>query len=170
MVFNIVFRIISVILQWPKHLSITSQIYPFIPGKSFIAARTAPINGFPDISLYSGNISFSSNRITSLLKHKISHHQYWILTIFNSSGHIIAGSAPMLNPFPNDKVWTLPNWKSLQRQFQMGWKWQKVLQTGRKHCGKRRNCLLRAISPFPTVFAKGLYCRHVKTRACLGKG
>ena len=22
-----------------------------------------------------------------------------------------------------------------------------------KHCGKRRNCLLRAISPFPTVFS-----------------
>ena len=23
---------------------------------------------------------------------------------------------------------------------------------------------------FPTVFSKYLYCRHVKTRACLGKG
>ena len=38
-----------------------------------------------------------------------------------------------------------------------------------KHCGKRRNCSLRAISPFPTVFSKELYCRHVKTRACLGE-
>ena len=28
----------------------------------------------------------------------------------------------------------------------------------------------RAISPFPTVFPKDLCCRHVKTRACLGKG
>ena len=28
------------------------------------------------------------------------------------------------------------------------------------------NCLLQAISPFPTVFSKDLYCRHVKTRAC----
>ena len=27
-----------------------------------------------------------------------------------------------------------------------------------------------AISPFPAVFSKGLHCRHVKTRACLGKG
>ena len=27
---------------------------------------------------------------------------------------------------------------------------------GRKHCGKRRNCSLRAISPFPTVFFKRL--------------
>ena len=55
-------------------------------------------------------------------------------------------------------------------QFQMWWKWQKVFQMGRKHCGKRRNCSLPAISPFPTVFSKDLYCRHVKTRACLGKG
>ena len=31
--------------------------------------------------------------------------------------------------------------------------------------GKRRNCLLPAISPFPTVFSKDLFCRHVKTRA-----
>ena len=57
-----------------------------------------------------------------------------------------------------------------RRQFQIGWKWLKVLQTGRKHCGKKRNCSLRAIFPFPTVFSKGLCCRHVKTRACLGKG
>ena len=28
----------------------------------------------------------------------------------------------------------------------------------------------QAISPFPTVFSKDLYCRHVKTRVCLGKG
>ena len=41
---------------------------------------------------------------------------------------------------------------------------------GRKHCGKRRNCSLRAISSFPTVFSKDFYCRHVKTRVCLGKG
>ena len=57
-----------------------------------------------------------------------------------------------------------------RRQFQNGWKWKKVLQAGRKHCGKRRNCSLRAISPFPTVVSKGLYCRHVKTRPCLSKG
>ena len=36
--------------------------------------------------------------------------------------------------------------------------------------GKKRNCSLWAISPFPTVFSKHLYCRQVKTRACLGKG
>ena len=26
------------------------------------------------------------------------------------------------------------------------------------------------ISPFLTLFSKDLYCRHVKARACLGKG
>ena len=56
-----------------------------------------------------------------------------------------------------------------RRQFQIWWNWQKVLQTGSKHRGKRRNCSLRAISPFPTVFSNDLYCSHVKTRACLGK-
>ena len=29
---------------------------------------------------------------------------------------------------------------------------------------------IQAISPFPTVFSRDLYCRHIKTRACLGKG
>ena len=49
-------------------------------------------------------------------------------------------------------------------------KWQKVIQTGRKHCGKRKNCLLRAISPFPTVFSKGLFPRGVKRYHCVGMG
>ena len=47
---------------------------------------------------------------------------------------------------------------------------RSVLQTGRKHCGKRRNCSLQAISPFPTVFSKDLYCMHIDIRAWLGKG
>ena len=42
-------------------------------------------------------------------------------------------------------------------QFLIWQKWQKALQTGRKHCRKRRNCSLRAISPFPTVFSKGFF-------------
>ena len=33
----------------------------------------------------------------------------------------------------------------------------EVLQMGKKHCRKRRNCSLRAISPFPIVFLKDLY-------------
>ena len=30
--------------------------------------------------------------------------------------------------------------------------------------------IAQAISSFPTVFTTDLYCRQVKTRACLGKG
>ena len=28
----------------------------------------------------------------------------------------------------------------------------------RKHCGKRRNCSLRAISPYATMLSKAVYC------------
>ena len=47
---------------------------------------------------------------------------------------------------------------------------REVLQMIRKHCGKRKNCSLQAISLFPTVVSKDLSCRQVKTRPCLGKG
>ena len=57
-----------------------------------------------------------------------------------------------------------------RRQFQVQFEWLKVPQMGRKHCGKSRNCLLRVISPFATVFYTDFSCRHVKIRACLGKG
>ena len=45
----------------------------------------------------------------------------------------------------------------------------KLAKKVRKHCGKRRNCSKRAISPFHTAFSKDLFCRQVKTRACFGK-
>ena len=33
-----------------------------------------------------------------------------------------------------------------------------LMRLSRKHCGKRRNCSLRAISPFPTMFSKPVCC------------
>ena len=33
-----------------------------------------------------------------------------------------------------------------------------IIRLSRKHCGKRRNCSLRAISPFPTMFSKAVCC------------
>ena len=56
-----------------------------------------------------------------------------------------------------------------RRQFQIRRKWQKVIQIDKKHCWKRRNCSLRAISPFPTVFSKGLFPRGIK-RCRVGMG
>ena len=57
-----------------------------------------------------------------------------------------------------------------RQRFQIWRKLQKAIQTGRKHCGKRRNCSLWAISPFPTVFSKGLFPRGVKRCHCVGMG
>ena len=53
--------------------------------------------------------------------------------------------------------------------FKIGENGRKFIQIGRKHCGKKRNCLLRAICPFRTVFSKDLYCRHVKNKGLSGK-
>ena len=39
-----------------------------------------------------------------------------------------------------------------------------------ENTGKKRNCLFRAISPFPTVFWKGLFPRDVKRCHCVGMG
>ena len=55
-------------------------------------------------------------------------------------------------------------------QFQLWQKWQKVFQKGRKCCGKRRNCSLRAISPFPTTFSKDLVLQTSKSQVLFGKG
>ena len=32
-----------------------------------------------------------------------------------------------------------------------------IISMSTKHCGKRRNCSLRAISPFLTMFSKAVY-------------
>ena len=39
---------------------------------------------------------------------------------------------------------------------------------GRKQCGKRKNCSLRAISPFPTVFSKTLVLQARKKKKKTG--
>ena len=57
-----------------------------------------------------------------------------------------------------------------RRQFQIRRKWHKVIQRGRKHCGKMRNCSLQAISPFHTVFPKGFFPRGIKRCHCVGMG
>ena len=56
-----------------------------------------------------------------------------------------------------------------RQQFWTEWKRQKVLQMDRKHCGKRRNCSLRAISPFPAVFFKTLVLQTRKNQGLFGK-
>ena len=77
----------------------------------------------------------------------------------------------VIYPFPKRQILEASKLKQFaDDNFKFEETGRKTIQMGRKHCGKRRNCSLRAISPFPTVFSKDMYCRHVKTRGCLGKG
>ena len=114
----------------------------------------------------------------------LSHIYFVICKCFNSGKEIkISGllylndyeisnqmhSSGTVNPFPNEKFWTPSKLKEFAddnfRFDENGIKFFNWLE----NTEKRRNCSLRAISRFLTVFSKDLYCRHVKTRACLGK-
>ena len=68
----------------------------------------------------------------------------------------------LFNPFPNDKFFYSSKLKKFADDNFKFDQNGEVLKTGRKHCWKRRNCLLQAISPFLTVFSKDFYCRHLK--------
>ena len=48
-------------------------------------------------------------------------------------------------------------------------KHQSINQTSTNHCGKKENCPQQQFLPFPKCF-QDLDCRHIKTKACLGKG
>ena len=47
---------------------------------------------------------------------------------------------------------------------------RKFSERVEKHCGKRRNCLLRAITPFPIVFLKRRVLQTCKNQALFEKG
>ena len=50
-----------------------------------------------------------------------------------------------------------------RRHFKVHLKWKINTIQGRKHCEKRRNCLLQAISPFLTMFSTAISseCQNV---------
>ena len=58
-----------------------------------------------------------------------------------------------------------------RRQFRIWWKWWKVLQRGRKRCGKRRNFSLQVIFSFSRSVSKTLLLKWCETRApFVGRG
>ena len=72
---------------------------------------------------------------------------------------MLCESIENINPFPHMPI--LGSSSSAATKDMMS----KILTNGdtlfclsRKHCGKRRNCSLRAISSFPTMFSKALCC------------
>ena len=71
------------------------------------------------------------------------------------------------NPFSNVKFYALPNFADDNFEFnENGGK----LFEGVENTGKRRSCLLRALSPFPTVFSKRLILQTSKNNGLLGSG
>ena len=56
------------------------------------------------------------------------------------------------------------------RQFQIWWKWQKVLQTGRKHYGKRKKLLMMSNFSFSHSVLKRLVLQTGKNQSFFGKG
>ena len=45
-----------------------------------------------------------------------------------------------------------------------------IIGISRKHCGKRRNCLSQAISPFPTMFSKAVCLLMCSNKYLWSKG
>ena len=91
---------------------------------------------------------------------KIILNSSWEMLISSPKARLITFSKTRLTLSQTTNFRLFQTERVGRRQFQIRWNWQKVLQTGRNHCGKRRNCSLRGISPFPAVFLKDLYCRQ----------
>ena len=88
---------------------------------------------------------------------------YRIIATFNTTGELV-------KPCPKQQILNSSKLRqSADDNFEFDEKSRKFSKRV-ENTGKRRNCSLRAISPFSAVFSKDMYCRHVKTRACLGKG
>ena len=54
-----------------------------------------------------------------------------------------------------------------RRHFKVYLKWKISTIHARKHCEKRRNCLLQAISPFLTMFFTAIYLSLVRQNEVL---
>ena len=72
-------------------------------------------------------------------------------------------SSYIFNPLPDMQI--LGSSNSVANKDIMSKIWTNgdtLISLSRKHCVKRRNCSLRAISSFPTMFSKTVYCWCVK--------
>ena len=76
---------------------------------------------------------------------------------------------PGFDRFSNDKIWTLPNWKSFQKPIlNLMKKTESSSKLVENIVGKGEIARLRAISPFPTVF-KRFALQTRKNQTLLGK-
>ena len=164
MVFNAVFNSISVISRQPVHLSMLPRVLLTSTPYNIVSK---PLAAFPR--------NYCLNQEQWWERNESCRNDY-----HQSSERIL--TEPRIEPATscsqvrNATGWamglgTLPNSKSLQTTIFCLKKMVVSSRKGRKHSEKRKNCLLRQISPIPTEFTEALYCGHVKkTRACLEKG
>ena len=82
--------------------------------------------------------------------------------LINTSFVLTLSKTTNFRPFETERV--------RRQQFQIWRKWQKVFRMVRKHCGKRRNCSLRAISPFSHCVFKRLALQTRKNQGFFRKG
>ena len=88
-----------------------------------------------------------------------------ITIFFPNVVHPIRDILTIFNTVPNKKVL---DWSKLREFANNNFRFD---ENGRKFyftVGKGETA--KTISPFPTVFPEDFYCRHLITRACLGKG
>ena len=77
----------------------------------------------------------------------------------------------LTSPFPKQQVLDSSNLKELtDNNFELDENGRKFSKLVENTVGKGEIAHYELISPFPVVFSKDLYYRHVKIRACLGKG
>ena len=77
----------------------------------------------------------------------------------------------LFNPFPNDNFLDPSKLKGFaDDDFKFDENGRKFFKQVENTVGKGENARYELFLLFPPVFSKALYCRHVKTRTCLGKG
>ena len=84
--------------------------------------------------------------------------------------NIILSAYTLYSFFPNDKFLTLLKLKKLaDDNFKFDGNGRKFFKRIKNTVGKGEIARYEQFLLFP-VFSKDLYCRHIKIRACLGKG
>ena len=75
-----------------------------------------------------------------------------------------------LNPFPKQQIIDSELKESADDNLKFDGNGKKFSKRIENTVGKGEICWKRSISSFPTVFSKGLYCRHIKPGLVWEKG
>ena len=92
---------------------------------------------------------------------------YTVFSVENKSKFVISRLKGMNWPSPKRQILDPSKLEEFAEDY------FKIDENGQKFSKRVENIVGKgeiAISPFPTVFSKGFCCKHIKTRACLGKG